>query len=86
MGRTNMLERRQSESVGRRNSRSTFLRSDWPRLSCLSKSSLMEAPVDDQCITMEDLGPRTQPRQRFGSVIDLAVFKHIPYNHSVRVL
>ncbi|GFU69917.1 RNA-directed DNA polymerase from mobile element jockey [Trichonephila clavipes] len=27
-----------------------------------------------------------QPRQRFGSVIDLAVFKHIPYNHSVRVL
>ncbi|GFW19783.1 hypothetical protein TNCV_3560861 [Trichonephila clavipes] len=31
MGRTNLLERRQSESVGRRNSRSTFLRSDWPR-------------------------------------------------------
>ncbi|GFW38586.1 RNA-directed DNA polymerase from mobile element jockey [Trichonephila clavipes] len=27
-----------------------------------------------------------QPRQRFGSIIDLAVFKHIPYNHSVRVL
>ncbi|GFX96041.1 probable RNA-directed DNA polymerase from transposon X-element [Trichonephila clavipes] len=27
-----------------------------------------------------------QPRQRFGSVIDLAVFKHIPFNHSVRVL
>ncbi|GFY13703.1 probable RNA-directed DNA polymerase from transposon X-element [Trichonephila clavipes] len=27
-----------------------------------------------------------QPRQRFGSVIDLAVFKHIPYNHSIRVL
>ncbi|GFT51160.1 RNA-directed DNA polymerase from mobile element jockey [Trichonephila clavipes] len=24
-----------------------------------------------------------QPRQRFGSVIDLAVFKHIPYNHSI---
>ncbi|GFU84318.1 RNA-directed DNA polymerase from mobile element jockey [Trichonephila clavipes] len=23
-----------------------------------------------------------QPRQRFGSVIDLAVFKHIPFNHS----
>ncbi|GFW01840.1 hypothetical protein TNCV_60921 [Trichonephila clavipes] len=31
MGRTNLLERRQSESVGRRNSHSTFLRSDWPR-------------------------------------------------------
>ncbi|GFU64085.1 hypothetical protein TNCV_481691 [Trichonephila clavipes] len=31
MGRTILLERRQSESVGRRNSRSTFLRSDWPR-------------------------------------------------------
>ncbi|GFT08886.1 hypothetical protein TNCV_4104051 [Trichonephila clavipes] len=31
MGRTNLLERRQSESVGRRNRRSTFLRSDWPR-------------------------------------------------------
>ncbi|GFU78316.1 hypothetical protein TNCV_761011 [Trichonephila clavipes] len=30
MGRTILLERRQSESVGRRNSRSTFLRSDWP--------------------------------------------------------
>ncbi|GFY16501.1 hypothetical protein TNCV_735301 [Trichonephila clavipes] len=28
---TTLLERRQSESVGRRNSRSTFLRSDWPR-------------------------------------------------------
>ncbi|GFV94165.1 RNA-directed DNA polymerase from mobile element jockey [Trichonephila clavipes] len=27
-----------------------------------------------------------QPRQRFGSVIDLAVFKHIPFNHSVRVI
>ncbi|GFV74996.1 probable RNA-directed DNA polymerase from transposon X-element [Trichonephila clavipes] len=27
-----------------------------------------------------------QPRQRFGSVIDLTVFKHIPYNHSIRVL
>ncbi|GFU52008.1 RNA-directed DNA polymerase from mobile element jockey [Trichonephila clavipes] len=27
-----------------------------------------------------------QPRQRFGSVIDLTVFKHIPFNHSVRVL
>ncbi|GFX59306.1 nucleic-acid-binding protein from transposon X-element [Trichonephila clavipes] len=27
-----------------------------------------------------------QPRQPFGSIIDLAVFKHIPYNHSVRVL
>ncbi|GFU41139.1 RNA-directed DNA polymerase from mobile element jockey [Trichonephila clavipes] len=27
-----------------------------------------------------------QPRQRFGSIIDLAVFKHIPYNHSIRVL
>ncbi|GFV54435.1 putative RNA-directed DNA polymerase from transposon X-element [Trichonephila clavipes] len=24
--------------------------------------------------------------QRFGSVIDLAVFKHIPFNHSVRVI
>ncbi|GFX99706.1 hypothetical protein TNCV_3053631 [Trichonephila clavipes] len=31
MGRAILLERRQSESVGRRNSRSTFLRSDWPR-------------------------------------------------------
>ncbi|GFU68507.1 hypothetical protein TNCV_323851 [Trichonephila clavipes] len=31
MGRTILLERRQSESVGRRNSRTTFLRSDWPR-------------------------------------------------------
>ncbi|GFS77537.1 HTH_Tnp_Tc3_2 domain-containing protein [Trichonephila clavipes] len=31
MGRTNLLERRQNESVGRRNSRTTFLRSDWPR-------------------------------------------------------
>ncbi|GFU93427.1 hypothetical protein TNCV_2728141 [Trichonephila clavipes] len=29
--RTILLERRQSESVGRRNSRTTFLRSDWPR-------------------------------------------------------
>ncbi|GFU59795.1 probable RNA-directed DNA polymerase from transposon X-element [Trichonephila clavipes] len=27
-----------------------------------------------------------QPRQRFGSVIDLAVFKHIHFNHSVRVI
>ncbi|GFX83901.1 RNA-directed DNA polymerase from mobile element jockey [Trichonephila clavipes] len=27
-----------------------------------------------------------QLRQQFGSVIDLAVFKHIPFNHSVRVL
>ncbi|GFW53883.1 probable RNA-directed DNA polymerase from transposon X-element [Trichonephila clavipes] len=27
-----------------------------------------------------------QPHQRFGSIIDLAVFKHIPYNHSIRVL
>ncbi|GFW66371.1 RNA-directed DNA polymerase from mobile element jockey [Trichonephila clavipes] len=27
-----------------------------------------------------------QSRQRFGSVIDLAVFKHIPFNHSVRVI
>ncbi|GFT18704.1 probable RNA-directed DNA polymerase from transposon X-element [Trichonephila clavipes] len=27
-----------------------------------------------------------QPRQRFGSVIDLAVIKHIPFNHSVRVI
>ncbi|GFX41703.1 hypothetical protein TNCV_233821 [Trichonephila clavipes] len=31
MGRTILLERRQNESVGRRNSRSTFLRSEWPR-------------------------------------------------------
>ncbi|GFT16380.1 hypothetical protein TNCV_3611331 [Trichonephila clavipes] len=31
MGRTILLERRQSESVSRRNSRTTFLRSDWPR-------------------------------------------------------
>ncbi|GFW72011.1 hypothetical protein TNCV_4788991 [Trichonephila clavipes] len=31
MGRTILLERRQIESVGRRNSRTTFLRSDWPR-------------------------------------------------------
>ncbi|GFW23796.1 hypothetical protein TNCV_4087791 [Trichonephila clavipes] len=31
MGRTILLERRQSESVGRRSSRTTFLRSDWPR-------------------------------------------------------
>ncbi|GFV92462.1 hypothetical protein TNCV_3950721 [Trichonephila clavipes] len=31
MGRTILLERRQSESVGRRNSHTTFLRSDWPR-------------------------------------------------------
>ncbi|GFU99390.1 hypothetical protein TNCV_2501131 [Trichonephila clavipes] len=31
MGRTILLERRQSESVGRRNRRTTFLRSDWPR-------------------------------------------------------
>ncbi|GFU86351.1 hypothetical protein TNCV_2304391 [Trichonephila clavipes] len=31
MGRTILLERRQNESVGRRNSRTTFLRSDWPR-------------------------------------------------------
>ncbi|GFU54110.1 hypothetical protein TNCV_109351 [Trichonephila clavipes] len=30
MGRTILLERRQNESVGRRNSRTTFLRSDWP--------------------------------------------------------
>ncbi|GFX40774.1 uncharacterized protein TNCV_1548001 [Trichonephila clavipes] len=29
--------------------------------SCLSKSSIMEAPVDEQCITMEDLGP-IQPK------------------------
>ncbi|GFX42049.1 RNA-directed DNA polymerase from mobile element jockey [Trichonephila clavipes] len=27
-----------------------------------------------------------QPRQQFGSVFDLAVFKHIPFNHSVRVI
>ncbi|GFT43664.1 probable RNA-directed DNA polymerase from transposon X-element [Trichonephila clavipes] len=27
-----------------------------------------------------------QPRQRFRSIIDLALFKHIPFNHSVRVL
>ncbi|GFS65285.1 RNA-directed DNA polymerase from mobile element jockey [Trichonephila clavipes] len=27
-----------------------------------------------------------QPHQRFGSIIDLAVFKHIPYNYSIRVL
>ncbi|GFW92693.1 RNA-directed DNA polymerase from mobile element jockey [Trichonephila clavipes] len=27
-----------------------------------------------------------QTHQRFGSIIDLAVFKHIPYNHSIRVL
>ncbi|GFX09265.1 probable RNA-directed DNA polymerase from transposon X-element [Trichonephila clavipes] len=27
-----------------------------------------------------------QSRQRFGSVIDLAVIKHIPFNHSVRVI
>ncbi|GFS91111.1 probable RNA-directed DNA polymerase from transposon X-element [Trichonephila clavipes] len=27
-----------------------------------------------------------QPRLRFGSVIDLVVFKHIPFNHSVRVI
>ncbi|GFV71735.1 hypothetical protein TNCV_3374391 [Trichonephila clavipes] len=31
MGRTILLERRQNESVGRGNSRTTFLRSDWPR-------------------------------------------------------
>ncbi|GFV65822.1 hypothetical protein TNCV_4933721 [Trichonephila clavipes] len=31
MGRTILLERRQSKSVGRRNSRTTLLRSDWPR-------------------------------------------------------
>ncbi|GFY29079.1 integrase catalytic domain-containing protein [Trichonephila clavipes] len=31
MGRTILLERRQSESVGRRNNRTIFLRSDWPR-------------------------------------------------------
>ncbi|GFT05162.1 hypothetical protein TNCV_531971 [Trichonephila clavipes] len=31
MGRTNLLERRQNESVGRRADRTTFLRSDWPR-------------------------------------------------------
>ncbi|GFX61168.1 hypothetical protein TNCV_4565631 [Trichonephila clavipes] len=29
-GITILLERRQNESVGRRNSRTTFLRSDWP--------------------------------------------------------
>ncbi|GFT01090.1 hypothetical protein TNCV_4054811 [Trichonephila clavipes] len=29
--------------------------------SCLSESSIMEAPVDEQCITMEDLGP-IQPK------------------------
>ncbi|GFV59395.1 probable RNA-directed DNA polymerase from transposon X-element [Trichonephila clavipes] len=27
-----------------------------------------------------------QPRQRSGTIIDLAVFKHIPFNHSIRVL
>ncbi|GFV13676.1 RNA-directed DNA polymerase from mobile element jockey [Trichonephila clavipes] len=27
-----------------------------------------------------------QPHQRFGSIIDLAVFKYIPYNHNIRVL
>ncbi|GFW16770.1 uncharacterized protein TNCV_1640061 [Trichonephila clavipes] len=27
--------------------------------SCLSKSSIMEAPVDDHCINMEDVGPPT---------------------------
>ncbi|GFU09610.1 probable RNA-directed DNA polymerase from transposon X-element [Trichonephila clavipes] len=27
-----------------------------------------------------------QPRQRSGSIIDLAVLKHIPFNHSVRVI
>ncbi|GFT63074.1 RNA-directed DNA polymerase from mobile element jockey [Trichonephila clavipes] len=27
-----------------------------------------------------------QPRQRFGSIIDLAVFKHIPFNLRVRVI
>ncbi|GFT24805.1 probable RNA-directed DNA polymerase from transposon X-element [Trichonephila clavipes] len=27
-----------------------------------------------------------QPRQRYGRVIDLAVFKNIPFNHSVRVI
>ncbi|GFV07560.1 putative RNA-directed DNA polymerase from transposon X-element [Trichonephila clavipes] len=27
-----------------------------------------------------------QPRQRSGSIIDLAVFKHIPFNYSIRVL
>ncbi|GFX79771.1 hypothetical protein TNCV_4980831 [Trichonephila clavipes] len=31
MGRTILLERRQTESVGRWDSRSTFLRSDWPK-------------------------------------------------------
>ncbi|GFU11380.1 transposable element Tc3 transposase [Trichonephila clavipes] len=31
MGRTILLERRQSESADRWNSRSTFLRSDWPK-------------------------------------------------------
>ncbi|GFV84658.1 uncharacterized protein TNCV_4296411 [Trichonephila clavipes] len=30
--------------------------------SCLSKSSIMEAPVDDQCINMEDLGPPSPPK------------------------
>ncbi|GFS92335.1 hypothetical protein TNCV_336811 [Trichonephila clavipes] len=37
MGRTILLERRQSESVGRRNSRTTFLRSDWPGRSLAEK-------------------------------------------------
>ncbi|GFX39322.1 RNA-directed DNA polymerase from mobile element jockey [Trichonephila clavipes] len=27
-----------------------------------------------------------QPRQRSGTIIDLAVFKHIPFNHSIRAL
>ncbi|GFX07223.1 uncharacterized protein TNCV_2972001 [Trichonephila clavipes] len=30
--------------------------------SCLSKSRIMEAPVDDQCISMEDLGPPSPPK------------------------
>ncbi|GFV85354.1 hypothetical protein TNCV_2250711 [Trichonephila clavipes] len=70
MGRTNLLELAQSESVGQGN---TPLSCDldcgraaplaekwaWKRISC-SKSSLMEAPVDDQCIYHGELGPHSK--------------------------
>ncbi|GFT57685.1 hypothetical protein TNCV_1194761 [Trichonephila clavipes] len=45
MGRTILLERRQSESVGRRSSRTTFLRSDWPRPFRSQRNVEMECPV-----------------------------------------
>ncbi|GFT76729.1 probable RNA-directed DNA polymerase from transposon X-element [Trichonephila clavipes] len=50
------------------------------------RSVLSDQFVSDVMLPRRPKRESPQLRQRFGRIFDLAVFKHIPYNHSIRVL